>query len=432
MSQVVKYTLTAKNTGNVTLHNVTVTDSPALDGYSCTPSTPTSLAPGDSIVCIGTHKITQGDLDSGSFKDTATASSTETGPTTKDDTILANQNPKLDLAKTDNLNPAMYTHAGQVVTYTLTATNNGNVTLHNVTVTDNPTLDAYSCSPSTPTSLAPGASIICTGTHTITQGEMDAGSFKDTGTANSTETGPTTKDDTIFSKPITQLSVDKKDDLNPNKYDHVGQVVTYTLTATNTGNVTLHNVTLTDDPSLDGLQLHPDAAGDPGSERDDRLHGHAHDHPGRSGHGSFKDTATASSTEAGPKTKDDTIQAAQNPTLSVTKTDDLNPTKYDHAGQVVTYTLTAKNTGNVTLHNVTLTDDPSLAGYNCTPTQPATLAPNESIVCTGTHTITLADMDSGSFKDTATASSTETGPKTKDDTILADQKPKLDLTKGTT
>ena len=53
------------------------------------------------------------------------------------------------------------------------------------------------------------------------------------------------------------------------------------------------------------------------------------------------------------------------------------------------YTLTARNVGNVTLTDVTITDG-AITGVTCTPNQPATLAPGESIVCSGTR-----DIDGG-------------------------------------
>ena len=202
VGQLVTYTLTATNTGHVTLHNVTVSDSPALDGFSCTPSVPVaSLAPGASIVCTGTHSITQADLDAGSFKNTASATSTEANAPDATDTVCANQNAKLGLTKTDDLNPAKYDHVGQLVTYTLTATNTGNITLHNVTVSDNPPLDGFSCTPAIPVaSLAPGASIVCTGTHSITQADLDAGSFKNTASATSTEANAPDATVTVYAK----------------------------------------------------------------------------------------------------------------------------------------------------------------------------------------------------------------------------------------
>jgi uncharacterized repeat protein (TIGR01451 family) len=97
-----------------------------------------------------------------------------------------------------------------------------------------------------------------------------------------------------------------------------------------------------------------------------------------------------------------TTPGTQTLTLGITKTDNLNPNQYSAVGQVVTYTIVATNTGNVTLHNVTVTDTPALTGFSCSPTIPvANLAPGASITCTGTHSITAGDLSSGSFKDTA-------------------------------
>ncbi len=259
VGQVVTYTLTAKNTGTATLNNVTVTDSPALTGFSCTPASPVAtLAANATVVCTGTHTITQADLDAGTFTDTGSAVSNETTAPDAPDTITAMQTPTLTLSKTDNLNPAKYTTVGQVVSYTLTATNTGNVTLHNVTVTDSPALSGYSCTPASPVaSLAPGGTVVCTGTHAITQADLDAGSFTDTGTADSDETSPVMTPDTVTATQTPTLALTKTDNLNPAKYTTVGQVVSYTLTATNTGNVTLHNVTVTDSPALNGYSCTP-------------------------------------------------------------------------------------------------------------------------------------------------------------------------------
>ena len=105
----------------------------------------------------------------------------------------------------------------------------------------------------------------------------------------------------------------------------------------------------------------------------------------------------------------------------MTKTDNLNPAKYNKVGQVVKYTITATNEGNTTLHEVTVSDSPALEGFSCTPTIPAaSLAPGASITCTGTHTITQADIDNGSFKDTASATSKEATAPNAEDTITAE------------
>jgi uncharacterized repeat protein (TIGR01451 family) len=257
VGQIVTYTLTATNTGNTTLHNVTVSDTPALDGFSCNPAIPATLAPGSMVVCTGTHTINQSDLDNGSFLDTGNATSDEATAPPAPDTITATQTRTLSLTKADNLNPGHYDHIGQVVTYTLTATNTGNTTLHNVTVSDSPALTNFSCTPAIPATLAPNAAIVCTGTHSITQADLDTGSYLDTGNATSDEATAPPAPDTITATQTRMLSLTKADNLNPAHYDHVGQVVTYTLTATNTGNTTLHNVMVSDTPALDGFSCNP-------------------------------------------------------------------------------------------------------------------------------------------------------------------------------
>jgi len=167
-------------------------------GFSCVPAIPVAtLAPNASVVCTGTHAITQADLDAGSFTDTGHGTSTEVTAPDAPDTVQGAQSAVLALTKTDDL-PGTYDTIGQVVTYTLTATNTGNVTLHNVTVSDTPALSGFSCTPAIPVAtLAPNASVVCTGTHTITQADLDAGSFTDTGHATSTETAAPDAPDTI-------------------------------------------------------------------------------------------------------------------------------------------------------------------------------------------------------------------------------------------
>ena len=253
------YSLTVTNTGNITLHNVTVSDTPDLDGFSCAPAIPVAaLAPTESGACTGTHTIAQADLDAGTFLDTGHATSTETDAPDVIDIIQGAQNAVLALTKTDDLNPATYDTVGQVVTYTLTATNTGNVTLHDVSVSDTPALDGFSSTPAIPVAaLATTESITCTGTHTITQADLDARSFTDTGHATSTETVVPDVTDTIQAAADAVLALTKTDSFNPATYDTVGQVVTFTLTATNTGNVTLHNVSISDTPDLDGFSCAP-------------------------------------------------------------------------------------------------------------------------------------------------------------------------------
>ena len=69
-----------------------------------------------------------------------------------------------------------YDAVGDTLTYTITATNNGNVTLTNVTsLTRRPaTVPSTSIAQDLPSTLAPDASGTCTATYASTQEDLDA------------------------------------------------------------------------------------------------------------------------------------------------------------------------------------------------------------------------------------------------------------------
>jgi uncharacterized repeat protein (TIGR01451 family) len=97
------------------------------------------------------------------------------------------------------------------------------------------------------------------------------------------------------------------------------------------------------------------------------------------------------------------------PGLELVKTADRG--QASNAGDVIKYTFTATNTGNTTLSDVAIVDDPAqftgtgtLSPMVCSPTtQPATLAPGDQLICTATYEVTQADMDAKSIFNSATA-----------------------------
>jgi uncharacterized repeat protein (TIGR01451 family) len=172
------------------------------------------------------------------------------------------QNPHLAITKVAT--ESGFSAKDQIIHYTIVATNDGNVSLTNVTVTDTQ-VSNLSCTPTVPVaSLAPGGTINCTASHTITQADIDAGSFYNQACA-SDGAGPANSPCAEVTTPGTQnnvLTLTKTDDLkdvngDPIKYDHLNQVITYTLTATNSGNTTLHNVSVSDSPALVGFSCTP-------------------------------------------------------------------------------------------------------------------------------------------------------------------------------
>ena len=95
-------------------------------------------------------------------------------------------------------------------------------------------------------SLAPGASITCTATYTVTQADLDAGSVTNTATGAARFGDDRTVDDTTRTSvtiDATQLAVavDRQGARPTAAYDSVGDVLrpTATPSTSNTGNVTL-------------------------------------------------------------------------------------------------------------------------------------------------------------------------------------------------
>ena len=428
--QTVNYTVLVKNTGNVTVSAVSVADNAVAPAGAVTfTCSPTTIAPNATSTCTGSYTVTQADMNAGSIVDTATASATPTGsqtPITQGSnqvTVTATQTRSLAVTKTPS--PTTVSAVGQTVTYTLDVTNTGNTTVSSLSAADNPVAPAgtvtFTCSPTT---LAPNAHATCTGTYAVTQADLDAGSIKDTATVSGTAAGqPVAKTSSQAVVNVTQnpaLTVVKS--ANVTTVTAANQTIHYSFLVTNTGNVTETNVGVTDaqsPPSLPAtLTVSCPGAGN----------GSITLAPGGSvtctadytvtqadiDNGSITDTGTASgkapdgSTTTSPGSSV-TVTATRSRMLSVTKS--ASPTSVSAAGQTVTYTLTVTNTGNTTVTALSALDNPvapttGTTSFTCTPT---TLAPNAQATCTGTYSVSQADMDNGIISDTATVTGTAAG-----------------------
>ena len=134
----------------------------------------TSLVPGQSATFTATYTVTQADLDNG-------GSTTPPPPPAPrrpgrghlvalDGHRPATQTPSLTVAKSTT---PPTTAVGQTITYSITATNAGNLTLTNLSVTD-PTPPSAPVPRPPGRHPAPGASVTCSATHVITQADLDA------------------------------------------------------------------------------------------------------------------------------------------------------------------------------------------------------------------------------------------------------------------
>ena len=158
VGELITYEIIVKNTGTVTLTNVNIVD-PNASGIVLvsTDGTDTNtdnrvdvLAPQQTATFQATHIITQADLDNGTVQNIATAGAQDPalGSVTdlsddpddpnndeNDPTITPlNINPSLTITKTvnDELNVAQ----GETLSYTYVVTNDGNVTIDNVSIND--------------------------------------------------------------------------------------------------------------------------------------------------------------------------------------------------------------------------------------------------------------------------------------------------------
>ena len=125
-----------KNTGNVTLTNVTLSDPDAtvLGG----PIASLAVGASDSTTFTGSYTVTQVDIDAGSFTNTATVTGKSPAGANvtamDDDTQTFTLSPSLTITKV--VDKLTYAAANTLLNYTVTVMNTGNVTLENAVFTD--------------------------------------------------------------------------------------------------------------------------------------------------------------------------------------------------------------------------------------------------------------------------------------------------------
>ena len=434
------YSVTVRNTGNVALTDVRVSD-PLLSLSNVLCSNNLSVPSGGSSECVvaDTYVVTQADSDAGSISNTATATSTEA--TQVSDTIdtPVTQTPGIALIKTGAFNDGNGNNVadvGETITYSFTVTNTGNVTVTNIGLTD----AKVTVAGGPIASLSPGAvdSSTFSASYTITQADIDAG--KVTNTAVATGDSPTGTDDvtddsgsandndTPTETPLpssASIALIKTVSLNDGGDGlQAGDTLEYVFTVTNTGNVTLTDVTLEDDKvSVVGGPLTLLAVGstdettftatyvitqadiDAGSVSNQAL---ARAEAPGGNPADPSDDVTDISDNNDPAGNDPTIfNFVLSPTMVVAKevelTADNDGSNSVTFGDELTYTITATNTGNQTLTNVVINDptaEPS--SVVCEP-----LSPMAACVLTASYVVTDTDVIAGQIENTATATAAE-------------------------
>ena len=282
----ITYTITVRNDGNVPFTGVkTFDDLPGLtiqsgDGYTVTPQNSIvigALDKGKSVVIQATYTVTEADVLNGMVHNEARAVAdpiidpkdnepkTPTGSDEQDDETV-DIDVTLDVTKitTSQWHGEGGYAAGEVITYTITVENKGNVTYHNVIVEDPLTGAKWTIE-----QMTVGQKKTYTTSHTVTENDILGGYIVNTVTAKA-DSIPNPKQEGDMLTPEGSASVsDPAEDITAtlaleknstnggmNKRFRVGETIRYSIKVTNTGNVPLKTVQVYDEKTKDAWTVH--------------------------------------------------------------------------------------------------------------------------------------------------------------------------------
>ena len=423
LGETITYKITVVNDGNLTLTGITVTDDLTGDEWTIP-----SLKPGAEETFTAEYVVTEADILAGSVKNVATATGTSPDPDDPDPGVdpgeeedeTEDKNGHLTINKVTTSTPENGTGyaLGETITYEITVVNDGNLTITDITVTDDLTGDEW-----TIPSLEPGAEQTFTAEYVVTEADILAGSVKNVATATGTSPDPDDPDPGVDPGEEEDETEDKNGHLTINKVTTstpengtgyaLGETITYEITVVNDGNLTITDITVTDDLTGDEWTI---PSLEPGAEQTFTAEYVVTEADILAG--SVKNVATATGTSPDPDDPDPGVDPGEeedetedkNGHLTINKVTTSTPengTGYA-LGETITYEITVVNDGNLTITDITVTDD--LTGDEWTI---PSLEPGAEQTFTAEYVVTEADILAGSVKNVATA--TGTSPDDPDD-----------------
>ncbi|EAZ81576.2 membrane protein, partial [Algoriphagus machipongonensis] len=363
VGETITYTFEVSNGGDVSLTTITVTDPlpglSSIDYVSGDTGDDDILEVGETWIYTATYAVTQDDINTGQVDNTATADSDESEIDTDSETVNLPQNPVLNITKT--VDPTSIS-APATLNYTITVTNEGNVSLTGVVVTD-PFTDGV-----TPLVLDNGdtdndgeldldETWVYYASYDADQDDIDAGDdIVNTAFVNSNETE---QDEASATTTITQsAAIDITKTVDPTSIS-APATLNYTITVTNEGNVSLTGVVVTD-PFTDGVTPlvldNGDTDNDGELDLDETWVYYASydaDQDDIDAGDDIVNTAFVNSNETEQDEASATTTITQSAAIDITKT--VDPTSIS-APATLNYTITVTNEGNVSLTGVVVTD----------------------------------------------------------------------------
>ena len=433
----IDYTFTIQNTGNTPLQNVTITDPMPGLVWDANPTIPL-LNPGeeDSTSYTAHYVLTQDDIENGGVENIATTNGRWAvdgvpDPFVSDDdeaAITALALPGLEIVKSaiadvggDN-DPTV---VGDEITYTFVITNTGNVTISDLVLTDAMLgltgSDAVPVGTLVPESEPGDSSFTVQRTYTVTQDDIDAGEVVNTANAAGThepDNTPIDADSNEVTTPLfpdPQMRVTKLLDAAPVE-PRAGGEVSWTVTIQNTGNTRLEITDIAEPLTGASVSAPAQSVLQPGGTttatvtyeltQEDIDAGVVLNQVTVSGGVPGSDIPvdpTPSGNDPDSPNEDETVTPLPAvPSIALLKelvTDVSDPLMPGHE---IEFDFTIRNTGNVTLDNIELTDDLADVVLDLTPLAGLSLAPDAVVVVTGIYELTAEDIEAGGLTNTAT------------------------------
>lgn len=404
----ISYSFEVTNISDVTLTDIAIND--PLVTVAGGPIA--SLAPGasDAATFSATYTLTQQDVDAGSVTNLATATSAEGAVASDQDTRTFSATPDVTLVKTGNVvdsDDTVGLSAGDTIEYSFTITNTGNATLTDLSVSDT----GATVSGSPIASLPPGASdsTTYTASYTIKQSDIDSGSYSNTATVSAAENVGDSDTHVQQLDGVSVLTLVKNGQLNDD--DGIsglsaGDTISYAFEITNTGNVTLTDIAVTDDGAT--ISGGPIASLAPGAVDSSTISGTYTVKQTDIDAGSYSNTAMVATAEGATNDSTEIVTLSGSPSMRLRVNSQWNDDDQSGdvtAGDTVSYSFTVENRGNVTLHNIdVISDDATISGGSIASLAPGT---SDSSTITGIYTIVQEDVGT-SYSLFATASADET------------------------
>ena len=435
LGEEITYEITVTNDGNLTITDITVTDELTNDKWAID-----SLAPGESKEFTAKYVVTEADILAGQVVNVATGKGTSPDPDKPDVPVVPGEDPEPTEDKKGHLTIEKVTTStakaedgkyalGEEITYKITVTNDGNLTITDITVTDELTGDEWPIK-----SLAPNASEAFETSYTVTEADVLAGEVVNVATGKGTSPDPDKPDVPVVPGEDPEPTEDKKGHLTIEKVTTstakaedgkyaLGEEITYKITVTNDGNLTIKDITVTDELTNDKWTI---ASLAPGASKEftteyvvteaDVLKGEV------------LNVATAKGTSPDPEKPDVPVVPGEDPEPTEEKNGHItiekettskpaNGSKYVF-GETITYKITVTNDGNLTVKDITVTDE--LTGDEWTI---PTLAPGESKEFTAKYVVTAADVLKGEVVNVATGKGTSPDPDKPDVPVVPGEDP---------